>query len=167
MTPIFLLFYLHTHTQTHMVYPLWILFSVPTTSLTYTNSLKSLIENNPVFPSWWSGLYPCLLGYIFFFEKERKRETNLLFHLLLHSLIASYMCPDWDQTCSLGVSGWFSNQLSYAARAHLLLAAIQVDDISLFLETFCFPNLHGMKLTCFSIIYHLFIYVSMCLSIII
>ena len=40
-------------------------------------------------------------GFVFFFESERKREkgggegeTDLLFHLLVHSLVQSCMCPD-------------------------------------------------------------------------
>ena len=28
-------------------------------------------------------------------ERERERDINLLFHLFMHSLVASYMCPDW------------------------------------------------------------------------
>ena len=31
-------------------------------------------------------------------ERERLREITLLFHLFMHSLIASYMCPNWGLT---------------------------------------------------------------------
>ena len=27
--------------------------------------------------------------------KEEEREINLLFHLFMHSLVDSCMCPDW------------------------------------------------------------------------
>ena len=50
-------------------------------------------------------------------ERERERSINLLFHLLLRSLIALVCVLTGDQTCHLGVPGQRSNQLDYMARA--------------------------------------------------
>ena len=52
---------------------------------------------------------------------ERERNMDLLFHLLTHSLVDSYMCPDRDWTFNFGVGAQCSNQLSYPARACFVL----------------------------------------------
>ena len=52
--------------------------------------------------------------------RERKRNTNLLSHILTHSLVGSCVCPDqWSGhwAHNLGGLGWYSSQLSYPARA--------------------------------------------------
>ena len=36
---------------------------------------------------------------------ERERNINLLFHLLMHSLVDSCMCPDWGSNHNFGVLG--------------------------------------------------------------
>ena len=47
---------------------------------------------------------------------EREERNISLFYLLMHSLVYSYMCPDWNPTCNLGIWGWgCSNQLSCLA----------------------------------------------------
>ena len=48
---------------------------------------------------------------------ESERNINLLFHLFLHSLVASFMCPDqgWNPQCWC-IRGRASNQLGYLAR---------------------------------------------------
>ena len=59
-----------------------------------------------------------ILQLIFFLEREERRErnTNLLFHPFMHSLVASCtLAASW--TRSLGVWGQCFNQLSYLARA--------------------------------------------------
>ena len=35
------------------------------------------------------------LFYLLTFEREREREVNLLFHLFMHLLLVSCMCPGW------------------------------------------------------------------------
>ena len=50
-------------------------------------------------------------------EEERERSIDLLFHLFMHQLVDSCMCPDWESNLHLGVSEQCSNQLSYPARA--------------------------------------------------
>ena len=37
--------------------------------------------------------------------RERQRNTDLSFHLFMHSLVDSCMCPDQDWTRNLGVTG--------------------------------------------------------------
>ena len=54
-------------------------------------------------------------------ERERQRNINLLFHLLLHSLVDSYSVLNGDWTLNLGVLGRLSNQLSCPARACVFL----------------------------------------------
>ena len=52
-------------------------------------------------------------------ERHRQTDIDLLFHLFMHSLVASccaLMARGWDLTCNLGVFGWCSKQLSYLAR---------------------------------------------------
>ena len=71
-------------------------------------------------------IYICIYIYIFR-EREREREReriyiiDLLFHLFMHSLLASYMYPTRDRTYSLEISGWHSHQMSYSVRAKVLL----------------------------------------------
>ena len=36
-----------------------------------------------------------LLSFLEREEVGRERDINLLFHLFMHSLATSYMCPDW------------------------------------------------------------------------
>ena len=43
--------------------------------------------------------------------RERGGNTGLLFHLLMHSLVGSCLCPAQGSTQNLGTSGWCSNQL--------------------------------------------------------
>ena len=43
-------------------------------------------------------------------EREREGDSDLLFHLFLHSVFASCMCPGQDQTSDLGRSSSFSPQ---------------------------------------------------------
>ena len=50
-------------------------------------------------------------------KRERERNMDLLFPLLMHSLVASRMCPDWGLNLQPGISGQCSNQLSQLARA--------------------------------------------------
>ena len=38
-------------------------------------------------------------------EGGRERNIDLLFHLLIDSLVASCTCPDWDGICNLSKSG--------------------------------------------------------------
>ena len=47
--------------------------------------------------------------------QERERDINLLFHLFMHLLVDSCMCPDWGSN----LQPWRTrpNQLSYLARA--------------------------------------------------
>ena len=47
-------------------------------------------------------------------ERKRERDIDLLFHLFMHSLVDSYMCPDQKSNCNLGLSRW------HLARALLL-----------------------------------------------
>ena len=58
----------------------------------------------------------------FLFLRERERDINLLFHLSMHSLIASPMCLDRGSNPQPWRTGQSSNQLSYPARAscHIL-----------------------------------------------
>ena len=44
---------------------------------------------------------------VLFFEREtgRKRERDFLFHLLMYSLVASCMCPDWRLNLQIGPMG--------------------------------------------------------------
>ena len=59
-----------------------------------------------------------LFTYVLIFERERerKRNTNLLFHLFVHSLADSCMCPDGIELQSW-VSGGHSQHLSHLAAA--------------------------------------------------
>lgn len=52
----------------------------------------------------------------FYLLMSRESDIVLLFHLFMHSWVASCMCPDGDRTCSLGVLGRCSNQLRYYIR---------------------------------------------------
>ena len=54
-----------------------------------------------------SFIYWCLEG-----GRDKEKNIELLFRSLMHSLVNSCMCPDWDRTRNLGVSGWCSNPLS-------------------------------------------------------
>ena len=49
--------------------------------------------------------------------RERERNIDWLFHLFMHSLVASYMCPDWGSNWQPCVLGQRPNQLSYPAKA--------------------------------------------------
>ena len=65
------------------------------------------------FTSWFYFIF--LNFYLLIFReskerrKKRKRNTNLLFPLFMHSLLASWVCPDLERTCNLGISGQSSN----------------------------------------------------------
>lgn len=48
-------------------------------------------------------------------ERGRGRERDLLFHILMHLLIITPSLTG-NQVCNLGVSGRYSNQLSYLAK---------------------------------------------------
>ena len=50
-------------------------------------------------------------------ERDKQTDTDLLFHLFMHSLVDSYRRP--DQGSNPGVSGRCSDQLGYLARARL------------------------------------------------
>ena len=57
--------------------------------------------------------------YIFYLfidlRMKKDRKTDLLFHLFMHPLVASCMCPDQGQTLNLGVEVQGSNHPSYPA----------------------------------------------------
>ena len=54
----------------------------------------------------------------FMIFKERERNTDSLFHLVMPSLVVTPVCaPTGDWTCNPGASGRHSNQLSYPAGA--------------------------------------------------
>ena len=38
-------------------------------------------------------------------KRERERNINLLFHLFMHSLVASHMCPDLGRNTQLWRTG--------------------------------------------------------------
>ena len=63
---------------------------------------------------------------VFFIDFER--NVYLLFHLFMHSLVASYMCPARGSNLQLWRVGLLSNQLSYPARA-ILVVGIQHNDL--------------------------------------
>ena len=58
-------------------------------------------------------------------ERERERNTDLLFHLFMHSLVDSCMCSDWGSNSQSWYMGRCSNQLSYPARATNVLSCIK------------------------------------------
>ena len=64
-------------------------------------------------------LFICLFIYLWKRGKEGRKRKNihLSFLLFMHSLLVSCMCPDWNRTSDLGVSGGWSNHLSYPIRA--------------------------------------------------
>ena len=49
--------------------------------------------------------------------RERVGERHRFVVPLTHLLADSCMCPDWDRTRHLGISGWCSNQLISPTRA--------------------------------------------------
>ena len=53
--------------------------------------------------------------------REKKKNIDLLFHLFMHSLVASCMCPD------LGISGQHSNHLSNPTRANICWILLLLD----------------------------------------
>ena len=56
------------------------------------------------------------------------RDIDLLFHLYMHSWLILVCALTGDRTCSLGVSGCYSNQLSYlAGPIHLVFLMCAVD----------------------------------------
>ena len=57
------------------------------------------------------------LSLIFFNWWERERNIDLLFHLLMHSLVSSLMCPEQRSNPQPWHMQTNSNQLSYLARA--------------------------------------------------
>ena len=67
----------------------------------------------------WSIAYVLSWHFNIFLKKlsiwERKRNIDL--YLLMHSLAASYMCPEQGLNGNLGELGWCSNQLCFPARA--------------------------------------------------
>ena len=52
---------------------------------------------------------------------ERQRNTNLLFHLGMLSLVESCICTDRGSTHNLDILGPCSNQLSFLARGKINL----------------------------------------------
>lgn len=67
-------------------------------------------------------IQPCLF---FFFKRQKQKDINLLLHLFMNSLVDYYMCPDEGSNCgNLGASGQCSNQLSYPAKASLIILRI-------------------------------------------
>ena len=62
--------------------------------------------------------------YLLIFRERKGRRENKKHRLvvpLTYAFIGRfYMCPDWDRTCSLGVSGQHSNQLSYLSKANFM-----------------------------------------------
>ena len=60
-----------------------------------------------------------LIFKIDFRKRGGKREKNndLLFHLLMRSLVDSCLCPDWELNLQSWLLGWHANQLSNPARA--------------------------------------------------
>ena len=87
------------------------------------SSVKGLILSSQ------SGLtnFRCFFSFFFFltdwFErgKERQRNTDLFFHLLMHSLVASCMCPDQGLNPQLWRLGT-TPQPSYLARAESVIS---------------------------------------------
>lgn len=57
--------------------------------------------------------------YLFYLREREKGTIDLLFHLLMYSFVGSWMCPNPDQTRSLGLSGWRTKPPSCLARACL------------------------------------------------
>ena len=70
-----------------------------------------LLTSRPGRTNFW------VLKYFTFILRER--ETGLLFHIFIHSLVDSYMCPDLGS--NLQPCQYRSNQLGYSARARFLL----------------------------------------------
>ena len=66
-------------------------------------------------------IYVLILERVWERERERERDWNidLLFYLLMHSLVDSFMSPDQGSNPQLCTLGPRSNQLSYPARATL------------------------------------------------
>lgn len=62
-------------------------------------------------------LLPCLCLFVEFID-FRERNVDALFHLFMHSLVASCMCSDQSSKGGLGVLGQYSNQLSYRPGLH-------------------------------------------------
>lgn len=65
---------------------------------------------------WGNALKFLYIYLLLLWERERreKRESDLLFHLFLHSLVDPCMCSDGGSNlCSLNILGLHSNQLSY------------------------------------------------------
>ena len=59
-----------------------------------------------------------LFVHLLILERGRERNINVLFHLFMHSLVDSSMCPDGIEPASLAHWDAFnSNQLRYLARA--------------------------------------------------
>ena len=67
------------------------------------------------FSSWF--LFYFLLYWFLQIERKGERNINLLFHLFMHSLVYSCICPDWGPKQQLCIGGRCSDQLSYPARA--------------------------------------------------
>ena len=44
-----------------------------------------------------------ILFVFYFFMDLREKIINLLFHLFMHSLVDSFMCPDWNWAYNLGI----------------------------------------------------------------
>ena len=66
-------------------------------------------------------------------EREGEREIVWLFHLFMHSLVDSCMCPYQGlnpQTHNLGILGQCSNQLSYPARVEKLFKSQTSQDFT-------------------------------------
>ena len=63
-----------------------------------------------------------IFSYWLIFEKEGvRRNIDLFFHLVVHSLVDSLCALTENRTCNRGIWGWRSNQLSCQARATNLL----------------------------------------------
>ena len=77
-------------------------------------------------------LFPFALSFLktklIFREKKgeagRERDIDLLFHVFMHSLVTSCVCPDQELHPQPWYMGWCSNQPSYPARALHLASSL-------------------------------------------
>ena len=75
----------------------------------------------------------------------RERETDLLLHLFIHSLVDSWMCPDWDsnpQPWQIGMMVWPTQLSGLCEHTHIVPDICVIWDPYLFYRL-CITFLHG------------------------